>query len=61
MAIRPLISANATIERRIARLSRRCAKIVIELRAEGEFAGAKRFEQVAIEVVEQMRTGAKET
>ncbi len=48
------------IERRIARVSRQCAKIVIQLRELGDVEGAKRFEQVAIEVVEQMRTGAKE-
>ncbi|MDQ3299971.1 MAG: hypothetical protein M3619_25610 [Myxococcota bacterium] len=49
-------------ERRIARVSRQCAKIVIQLRELGDVEGATRFEQVAIEVVEQMRrTGARET
>lgn len=46
-------------ERRIAKLARASAKIVNELRLEGQIDGAKRFEQVAIEVVDQMRSGKR--
>jgi hypothetical protein len=46
------------VERRIARVSRHCARVVLELRADGEHAGAARLEAAAIEVVEQMRRGS---
>lgn len=49
---------NPKLERRIARVARRCARIVLELRAQGDHEGAARFEAVAIETVEQMRKGA---
>jgi hypothetical protein len=45
-------------ERRIERLSRHCARIVLELRREGDRDGAARFEAVAIEAVELVRRGA---
>jgi hypothetical protein len=45
-------------ERRIERLSRRSARIVLELRREGDPEGAARFEAVAIEAVELVRRGA---
>ena len=45
-------------ERRIAKLARRSARIVLELRREGHDDTARRFEAVAIECVEQMRKGA---
>ena len=51
-------AAIGTLERRIARVSRRCARLVLELRKEGDNAGAARLEAMAIETVEQMRRGA---
>lgn len=45
-------------ERRIARLSRQCARIVLELRAEGEIEGAARFERLAMEIVYEIRRNA---
>jgi hypothetical protein len=43
------------IERRIAKLARRSARIILELRAEGEHEGAARFEAAVLELVEGMR------
>ena len=45
-------------ERRCAQLSRRCARLVLELRREGEHAAAARLETAAIEAVELVRRGA---
>lgn len=45
-------------ERRCAKLSRQCARIVTELRREGQVEGAARFEAAAIEVVELVRRGS---
>lgn len=47
-------------ERRIARLSRRCARIVLELRREGDVDGAARFERMAIELVDDMRRSQRQ-
>ena len=49
---------RASLERRIVRVSRQCARVVLELRKEGDNAGAARLEALAIETVEQMRRGA---
>ncbi len=47
-------------ERRISRFSRRCARIVLELRNEGNQDGAARFEALAIEIADDMRRGRKQ-
>jgi hypothetical protein len=44
-------------ERRIERVARQCARVVLELRREGDHDGAKRFEAAAIETVNRMRRG----
>lgn len=44
-------------ERRIARVARQAARIVLELRREGDREGAARFEAAAIETCERMRRG----
>lgn len=49
-----------TVERRIARVARQCARLVLELERQGELAGAARLRQAAKEVVENMRASAKE-
>ena len=49
---------SPSVEQRVARVSRQCARIVQELRREGEHEGAARFVAAAIEAVEQMRRGA---
>ena len=51
---------RASVERRIARVSRQCARVVLELRKEGDRAGAARLEAAAIETVEQMRRGQRQ-
>lgn len=51
------MAATRCVERRIARMSRRAARIVLELRREGDADGARRFEAAAIEAVEKMRRG----
>lgn len=43
------------VERRIARVARQTARIVLELRAEGHHDAARALEAAAIEVCEQMR------
>lgn len=44
-------------ERRIARVARQCARVVLELRQVGDRDGAARLELAATETVEQMRRG----
>lgn len=44
-------------ERRIARVARDCAKVILELQAEGQRDGAARLQSVAIEAVDLMRRG----
>lgn len=45
------------VNRRIARVSRHMAKLVCQLRREGDDAGARKLEAAAIETVEAMRGG----
>jgi hypothetical protein len=50
--------ANTNLERRIARVSRRSARVILALRAEGNLDAARKLEAAACEAVEQMRKGA---
>jgi hypothetical protein len=47
------------VEKRVAHFARRCAKLLVELRREGEIDGALRLEAAAIEIVEGMRASAR--
>lgn len=53
------MTATEKLERRIARFSRRCAKIVLELRELGDVDGARRLEAVAIGIAAEMRREAR--
>lgn len=53
----PKTPRRETTEQRIERVARQCARIVIELRREGQAEGAARFEAVAIEAVDLIRRG----
>ena len=44
-----------SVDRRIARVARQSARIVLELRSEGHHDAARELEAAAIEVCEQMR------
>ncbi len=50
-----------TTERRIANVSRRCARLVLELQREGEHQAAAKLEQAAVEAIEQMRAESMAT
>lgn len=52
-----LAGANGATNRRIARVSRHMAKLVCQLRREGDDEGARKLEAAAIETVEAMRGG----
>ena len=45
----------SSVERRIARVARQSAKLVLELRSEGHVVAARELEAAAIETCEQMR------
>jgi hypothetical protein len=47
---------RVNIERRAAQVARQCARIVLELRREGQHEAAARLEAAAIEAIEQMRS-----
>jgi len=49
---------ETTIQRRIERVARHCARLVLELRREGQHEGAARLEAAAVLAVEQIRRGA---
>lgn len=46
-----------TNEQRIGRMARKAAKIIIQLRKDGEQEAARKLEAAAIEAAEQMRAG----
>lgn len=49
---------DAQLERRIKRVARRCARVVLELEREGQHDGAMRLREVAIAVIADMRRRA---
>lgn len=44
-------------EKRIEKVARRAAKLVIQLRADGQLTAAYKLEQAAIETCQKMREG----
>lgn len=51
-------STNAQrTERRVAKMARRCAKVIGELRREGHLEAAQRLQAAAIEAADLMRAG----
>lgn len=50
--------ARDAVERRAARVARRCARLVLALKRDGELAAAAKLEQAAVEAVEQLRKEA---
>jgi hypothetical protein len=53
-----MVAATSPLERRIARVARRSARVILALRAEGNLDAARKLEAAACEAVEQMRKGA---
>jgi hypothetical protein len=48
---------QTTAETRIAKMARKTAKLICQLRRDGEMAAAAKLEAAACEVAEQMRAG----
>lgn len=54
---RPPRFSSAATERRIARVARQAAKVICQLRRNGEREAAARLQEVACEAVDRMRAG----
>ena len=49
------MTSRETLEKRIAKMARSAARLVIELRRAGDAAGAARLEELAMDVADHMR------
>ena len=52
-----MAASREDVGARERRVARRCAKVILELKREGQLDGARRLEAAALETVERMRRG----